>query len=43
MKIKFIGFHIEDGRTQNITRHQVGSKLYTAEISIYQARSKTGK
>ena len=43
MEIKFIGFHIENSRTQDVTRHQVGCKLYTAEVGIYQTGCQAGK
>lgn len=42
MEIKFIGFHIENSRTQDVTGI-VGCKLYTAEVGIYQTGCQAGK
>lgn len=40
MKIKFIGFILADSRAQNITRHQVRSKLHRPRLKLaHRARS----
>ena len=37
MEFELRGLHIEDGSTQNITRHEVGSELNTAKTCINQS------